>query len=375
MKKTSKQWLLSAGLILSVLLTSGCNQTATTQGSSSSADSQTSTSETVTTESSTRTFVDSAGRSVEIPDTISAIAPSGPLAQIVLYTSAPDLLAGIASPFSDAAKEYIDQKYYDLPVFGQFYGKNANLNMEALSAAKPDVIIDIGEKKDTVTEDMDNLQEQLQIPTIFIEATLDNMATTYEKLGELFGNQTEMQALSEYCEDVLANADKISSELTDSEKKTVYYATGDAGLNTNATGSVHTQVIDKIGAVNAAEGIEAASSGGGSLISLEQLLQWQPDYIIAGTQDLYDLITTDESWQQLTAVQEGNVYRIPDEPYNFINTPPSVNQIIGIQWLGNLIYPEKYDFDIKEEIQTFYDLFYHVSITDDQMTQLLNNAE
>ncbi|MHC5374367.1 ABC transporter substrate-binding protein [Enterococcus sp. LJL120] len=374
MKNVSKKWGLTAGLILTVLVTGACNQNTATEQSSSDSSSQT-TAQSSTSEETTRTFVDSAGRSVEIPATITSVAPSGPLAQIVLYTSAPDLLAGIASPFSDTAKEYIDQKYYDLPVFGQFYGKNASLNMEALSAANPDVIVDIGEKKDSVTEDMDNLQEQLQIPTIFVEATLDNMPATYEMLGELFGNQSDMQELSNYCEEVLTNAETISAALSDSEKKSVYYATGDAGLNTNATGSVHTQVIDKVGAINAAEGVEAASQGGGSVVSLEQLLQWQPDYIIAGSQAVYDLITTDESWQQLEAVQAGNVYRIPDQPYNFLNTPPSVNQIIGLQWLGNLIYPEQYDFDIKEEIRTFYDLFNHTSITDEQMDALLTNAE
>ena len=68
-------------------------------------------------------ITDSAGREVEIPKNIQRIAPSGPLAQIVLYTVAPDKLVGWSIDLSDAQKEYIPEKYWDLPVFGQFYGK------------------------------------------------------------------------------------------------------------------------------------------------------------------------------------------------------------------------------------------------------------
>lgn len=74
----------------------------------------------------TRIITDSAGREVEIPSEITKIAPSGPLAQIVLYTVSPDKLAGLAADFSDEAKQYIDEKYWGLPKFGQFYGKNAS---------------------------------------------------------------------------------------------------------------------------------------------------------------------------------------------------------------------------------------------------------
>ena len=122
----------------------------------------------------TRIITDSAGREVEIPSEITKIAPSGPLAQIVLYTVSPDKLAGLAADFSNEAKQYIDEKYWGLPKFGQFYGKNASLNMEALIAEAPDVIIDIGEAKKTVKEDMDALQEQLSIPVIFVAEILTN---------------------------------------------------------------------------------------------------------------------------------------------------------------------------------------------------------
>ncbi|GGC78806.1 ABC transporter substrate-binding protein [Enterococcus wangshanyuanii] len=326
-------------------------------------------------ESAKRVFTDSAGRAVEIPNDIKKIAPSGPLAQIVLYTSSPDLLVGLASPFSAEAKEFIDEKYQKLPEFGQFYGKNASLNMEALSAAEPDVVIDIGEAKKTVKEDMDKLQDQLDIPTIFIEANLNNLPETYIKLGELLGNTEETEQLSEYCEKVLSQAKEVKENLKAVDQKSVYYASGNAGLNTNAEGSFHAQVIDEVGAKNAAVGVDVISKGAGSVVSMEQLIQWQPDYILADSKDVYTLITTDDSWKELTAVKENRVYQIPLSPYNFLGSPPSVNRIIGMQWLGQLIYPEQYQLDIKQSISEFYKLFYHVKPTTEQISAILENAQ
>ncbi len=317
-----------------------------------------------------RTFVDSAGREVQIPLEINSIAPSGPLAQIVLYTACPDKLAGIAVSFTDNAKQLIDEKYWKLPKFGQFYGKNANLNMEALIAAAPDVIVDVGEAKETVKEDMDSLQEQLDIPAVFIEASLDTMDEAYEKIGELTGDTEEAGRLAEYCREVLAKADEVNASLTDEDRLTVYAALGDFGLNTNARGSFHAEVIDKAGGVNAAD-VEIVSAGSGSEVSMEQILNWDPDVIIAESRDIYKLIKTDKTWAELDAVKNGRVYKIPTVPYSALGTPPSANRVIGVLWLGNILYPERYGIDITAELQKFYKLFYHVEIDGDKAAEIL----
>ncbi|MHC5229247.1 ABC transporter substrate-binding protein [Enterococcus sp. LJL99] len=360
--------LLGIGLVLLILV--GCGEK-----DNQTADSQTNQTTSSEEKKATRIFTDSAGREVEIHNKITKIAPSGSTAQLVLYTSSPDLLVGLAGPFSKNAKPFIEEKYQKLPEFGQFYGKKANLNMEALSVAAPDVVIDIGEAKKTVKEDMDKLQEQLDIPTVFIEANLSDMPETYEKIGELLGDTSQTDQLSAYCEKVLTQAETVRNELKESEQKSIYYASGNAGLNTNAAGSFHAQVIDQIGAKNAASGVEITSKGGGTVISMEQLIQWQPDYIVAETKDLYELITTDDSWKELTAVKDRKVYKVPTAPYNFMGTPPSVNQIIGIQWLGQLVYPEKYQLDTEKSVEKFYELFYHVKPTSEQIANVLENAQ
>ena len=321
----------------------------------------------------TRIITDSAGREVEIPSEITKIAPSGPLAQIVLYTVSPDKLAGLAADFSDEAKQYIDEKYWGLPKFGQFYGKNASLNMEALIAEAPDVIIDIGEAKKTVKEDMDALQEQLNIPVIFVEATLPTMADAYEMLGDITGEKAQAGKLADYCRAEIGKADQNAAAIADADRKSVYFGLGDDGLHTNAKGSIHADVIDRIGAVNAAD-VEAVSSGGGSEVSFEQVLLWNPDLIIVDSQKLYDTLTADPMWQELDAVKNGKIFKIPTAPYSYMSSPPSVNRMIGIEWLGNLVYPDLYSSNIREEVKNFYQLFYHIDVTDEQLDTILKDA-
>ena len=321
----------------------------------------------------TRIITDSAGREVEIPSEITKIAPSGPLAQIVLYTVSPDKLAGLAADFSNEAKQYIDEKYWGLPKFGQFYGKNASLNMEALIAEAPDVIIDIGEAKKTVKEDMDALQEQLNIPVIFVEATLPTMADAYEMLGDITGEKEQAGKLADYCRAELGQADQNAAAIADADRKSVYFGLGEDGLHTNAKGSIHADVIDRIGAVNAAD-VEAVSSGGGSEVSFEQVLLWNPDLIIVDSQKLYDTLTADPMWQELDAVKNGKIFKIPTAPYSFMSSPPSVNRMIGIEWLSSLVYPEIYTSDIREEVKNFYQLFYHIDVTDEKLEVILKGA-
>ena len=80
-------------------------------------------------------FTDSVGRKVMVPAEIKSIAPSGPLAQLVLYTAYPDYLAGVSKAFGKKQAKYFPEKYTKLPEFGQFYGSKGSLNKEELLAA------------------------------------------------------------------------------------------------------------------------------------------------------------------------------------------------------------------------------------------------
>lgn len=321
----------------------------------------------------TITFTDDCGREVELPANLTKVAPSGSVAQMILYAVAPDKLACWAGKLGDKQKAYIDEKYQNLPMTGQFYGKG-DLNMEALIQATPQVIIDLGDKKEGMKEDLDNIQEQTGIPTIFIEGTVETYPKMFRTLGKLLGEEEQGEKLAAYTEQTYADTEAAKAKMTDSEKLRVMFGTGETGLDCNAKGSIHCGVLEVVGVGNAIEVPELSNKGGGNTVTMEEVIKADPDVILLDPDGPYSTLSEDPYWSGLTAVKEGRFYEIPFGPYHFLASPPSINQIIGIKWLGNLLYPQYYDYDMVSEIQDFYKLFWHYDISAEDAKALLGNS-
>ncbi|MEG0292597.1 MAG: ABC transporter substrate-binding protein [Anaerovoracaceae bacterium] len=321
-------------------------------------------------------YTDSVGRKVEVPAEINKIAPTGSLSQIILYTVAPQKLIGWASSPSEEMQKYFLKDTVSLPTFGSFFGKNADLNMEALIKAAPQVIIDIGEiqgDKKSHAKSMDGLQEQVGIPVVFIEAKMDSTADAYKKLGDLLHVEKKAEKLSAYCKKTLYESSSTLQKVPASKHPKLYYGEGETGLETNVSGSFHSEVIERTKASNVVK-IKETTKEGGNQISMEQLLVWQPDAILFAPRSIYSKVESDPLWSKVTAVQKGHYYEIPEGPFNWIDRPPSVNRFLGLQWLNNLLYPDYFKYDMIDRTKEFYDLFYHYYLSDKEAKELLGHS-
>ena len=137
-------------------------------------------------------------------------------------------------------------------------------------------------------------------------------------------------------------------------------------------GSIHSETIEFIGAENVAKLDKASKSK--AEISMEQLINWNPDVIITADKKAYELITTDKAWANLKAVKDKKVYQAPSLPYNWVGRPPSVNRILGMQWLGTLLFPEEFKYDMVKQAQEFYKLFYHYELSEEEAKEMLKNS-
>lgn len=320
----------------------------------------------------TRIFADSSGREVEISSKISKVAVSGPLAQIVMYSFAPEMMVGFAKKWTDKEAEFIPEEYLKLPVLGQLYGGKGELNLEELVSAAPDLVVDIGESKKTIKEDMDSLQEQTGVPFVHIEADLQNMADAYKLLGDLLGLEERANEFAVYCEQKYKEASDIAEQNKDGKKK-LLYVVGEEGLNVIAKGSFHAQVIDML-ADNVAVVDEPSPKGSGNEVDMEKILGWNPEMIVFAPESIYDTVSEKEEWLKLDAIKEGNYYKTPYGPYNWMGFPPSVQRYLGMIWLNKLLYPEQAKYDLKAEVVKYYNMFYHVELTDEQYEELMKGA-
>lgn len=314
----------------------------------------------------TRVFTDSCGREVKVPTDIQKVAVSGPLAQMVVFAIAPDKMVGVANAWDESAKAYFDAKYLELPLLGQLYGGKGELNLETLLAAAPDVVIDVGEPKDSMAEDLDALQEQTGIPFVHIDAYLASMDDTYAMLGDLLAMPNEAQGLADYCRYAY---DKVKAIADSVEKVNLLYVTGEEGLNVIARGSYHAEVIDML-CNNLAVVDEPSSKGTGNEVDMEQILNWNPDAVIFAPGSIYSTVADNENWQTIPAIRDGRYYEVPMGPYNWMGFPPSVQRILGMQWMAKVLYPDAADYDMYETTQTYFQLFYHCDLTAEQYAAL-----
>ena len=350
-----------------------CGGSSASSSAASSNGSESASAAAASTESNAAEFTDSLGRTVEIPGSIERVAVSGAISQQVMFTFAPDLLVGLCDEMSDAEKTYVGEEYASLPVFGQIYGGKGDFNKEAVAAADPQLIIDIGEAKEGIEAELDTLQESIGVPVVHIEANLSTYGDAYRMLGELLGRQDRANEIATYIDETYASTAKTLESIPADERVHAAYLLGDAGLNAMASGTFQAGVIDMV-ADNVAVIEGAKGSGLGSEVSFEQIALWNPDLILFAPESIYDTVGDDPAWQTVSAIQSGNFYEVPAAPYNWISTPPSVNQIMGLQGLSRLCYPDKFSDDIATVTKDYYKNVFGYELGDDECQNLISKA-
>ena len=269
-------------------------------------------------------FTDSAGREVEVPRNIQRILPSGSLAQTFMWPLAADRIIS-------TNREYT-----------------------------PD------QPKANITEDLDNLQALLGIPCIFIEGSFTNTADAYRMLGQLLNMPEEAEEVAQYIESIM---NKTAEVFASNNKKTLAFVNSADGLGCIAKGTYFDEIWSYMG-----DNVAVVDDGQMywfSTVGLEQLQTWDPEFLFFYSEDAYQNAITDPAWSELQAVKSGNCYTIPQQPIDFCFSP-SVNRYMGIMWLAEIMYPDRFDWNIKDEVFNYYRIFYHCEMTDELYDALMS---
>ncbi len=321
------------------------------------------------------TFVDDLGHEIEITEEITAIVPSGQLAQVILLGVAPDLMVGLGGKLFPDMAEYIPD--YDrlsgLTYFGTVLGA-ADLDVEALASTNAQLVIDMGYAKAGYEEELATTQELTGIPCVFIDADLDNYGDAIRKLGQLLGREEKTEKMASWCEEVYARALSIMAQVeADGKKVNGIYALGEGGLNVIAESQSQAEVINLV--FNNLAVIENASGkGSGNPVNMEQIALWNPDFVIFGDDAVYDTAAEDPAWSQISAIANGKYVESPALPHNWTVVPPASQRYLALLWLPYILYPEYCDYDLQEEVTEYYEMFYGVTLTDEQYSALTANA-
>jgi iron complex transport system substrate-binding protein len=325
---------------------------------------------------------DMAGRTVSVNMPVASVYSTSPVGEIFLYTLAPDKVAGISWSLRAREKPWLLPSYANLPVLGGWFGKSSSANLEEIVRIRPGVVVSTGLADPMSVSSAEKLQEKTGLPVVVVDGAMEKIPQAYRFLGGLVGRRARADSLAAWAERTIAESRaRAKARLARGIRPTVYYAEGTRGLETDPGGSMHTELVERVGARNVAK-VPLQQGFGGSHVSFEQILSWDPDWILVGEDHTdtagdknWQKLVSDPRWKLLRAVRERRIVRIPDQPFNWFDRPPAPSRLLGALWLESALFPE----DLPREaflarMREFFRLFYHRTLTPRDEAELLQGA-
>ena len=228
-------------------------------------------------------------------------------------------------------------------------GSVKKFNMEQCIALEPDLII-IPKKLSEQAETLSDLGFTVIVVNPESDKELREMISM---VGKAVGEPAKADELLKFYDTKLS---EVRTAVKGADRPTVYLAGNSNKYSTSPSGMYQNDLIKDAGGINVASGL---SGDNWVVISPEQLLEWDPDYIVIVPEAGYtvDDIYNAKELASLSAVQNRKVYAMPSEFEAWDSPVPS--GIIGILWMAELLHGDCYtEARLKEDASYFYDHFY-----------------
>ena len=310
--------------------------------------------------------IDGSGREIRPPEKVERVFAAGPPASVLVFAIAPGKLAGWTRGMRPNEAQFFAERYAKLPELGRLTGRGDTANVEVVLQAKTDLIVDVGGTAASLAALAASVEERTRIPYALFDGRLESTPATLRALGKLMGNEKEAEGLAIWYENELRDAKKRAALA--SNRPLVYYGRGGAGLQTGGAGSINVEVLEFLGARNAA----ASAHGGLVTVSFEQVILWNPQVVLTTDPSFWAMVWNDPRWRAVDAVSRKQVYLSPHLPFGWFDFPPGANRLMGIWWAGRILEPKAFDIDLRAKAREFYRRFYHRVPSEAQLDAMLN---
>lgn len=293
------------------------------------------------------TVMDQAGREVVIekePETI--ISNYYISTSLLIALEQDEKLVGVENnaelrPIYELSAEHI----LELPGMGTV----KEFDLERCAQLNPDLVILPAKLKD-----MCDALEELDIPVLIVMPESEELLEEcINLLGKATNSEERANSLNKFIDEKL---NQLKNALKNVEKPTAYLSGNSSFLKTAGPAMYQNNLLVNGGAENVAEEL---SDTYWAEISYEQLLAWNPDYIVMAADAKYskeDLLA-DEALSGCTAIQEGNIIQIPNNIESWDSPVPG--SVMGSLWLASVLHSEEYPKEQYEEaVSEFYQTFY-----------------
>lgn len=193
-------------------------------------------------------------------------------------------------------------------------------------------------------------------------------------LGQIFGEKAKSRG-AEWISDFQHSIDDISFRIKDvpsSKRKSCYQLMGD-----KYKGLFRTNYGDTLDYFVYGGGRSALSDIEGTFTdhmpTEEAVLGTNPDVIfVNGTyaSKLIKDLKNDQRWSAINAVINNEIYRTP---LGFSDWSAEGSELILMNyWVFSKLYPSRCDFDIKQIANNFYEKYFSVTFSDDELTKMFD---
>jgi len=228
-------------------------------------------------------------------------------------------------------------------------GTAKEFDLEGCAALHPDLVIVPAKLKDSIPA-----LEELGLTVLAVnpeDGQLLQEAVTL--LGAATGSKERAAKLLSFISD---QQTALSSFLEGAEPSSLYLAGNSSFLSTAGPAMYQHTLITNAGASNCASEL---TDSYWAEISYEQLLAWNPDYIILASDSSYTVedVLADPNLSDCNAVKSGNVYQLPNA-FEAVDSPVP-GSFLGSLWLASILHPDAYSKEQWQQTATeFYETFY-----------------
>ncbi|MEG2588413.1 MAG: ABC transporter substrate-binding protein [Citrobacter sp.] len=300
------------------------------------------------------------------PNIIQRVVSAGAPADMLLLAVAPEKLVGLSSfDFSRQTAIPFHDDIRALPKLGRLAGRASTLSLEALLALKPDLVVDCGNADETWLSQARQVNAQTQIPWLLINGELRQTPAQLTAAGNALGTTTRATVQAELARRFIDEADVFSRSAAANLR--FYAARGARGLETGLQGSLHTEAAELLGLHNVAK---ITGQQGLAQVSMENLLNWQPDIILVQDAVTAQYLREDPVWQGVKAVVEKRILFLSGLPFGWLDAPPGINRLLGLRRLHAWLDPQV-EACFKADMQRYAELFWHTTLSDSQYQKLV----
>ena len=228
-------------------------------------------------------------------------------------------------------------------------GTAKEFDLEGCAALKPDLVIVPTKLKDSIPA-----MEELGLTVIAVNPEdQTKLFETIDMISTAANVVEKGQKLESWISDSLSG---LKDSLDGAKTPSVYLAGNSALLQTAGPEMYQSTLIENAGGVNAASDITDTYWAD---TSYEQILSWNPDYIILAADADYDAdsVLKDSALADCTAVKDGHVAQIPSDIEALDSPVPA--SFLGSYYVASILHPEvvtEEDFAAAEK--DFYETFY-----------------